>query len=156
MELQERIESFVESTLPDPSVFIVQIKLAMNAKGRKVSVFLDGDQGVSIDQCASVSRQLGALIEEAELIDGAYNLEVSSPGVDQPLRFLRQYPQHIGRKMVVMLVNGEELIGTLQAVEGDNLLFEQEIKVKGKKKVELQDATLAFNDVKEASIKLPF
>ncbi len=156
MELQAKIESFVESALPSPDVFLVSVKVVVNAKASKVAVFLDGDNGVSIDQCASVSRQLGAYIEESELMDVAYRLEVSSPGADEPIMLLRQYPQHIGRKFAVSLKDGGELIGTLKSVEGNNLLFDQEVKVKGKKKPQIQEASIEFEQISESKIKLPF
>ena len=92
-------------------------------RGKPVlDVFIDAEQGITTDVCAAVSREVSAAIEQTDLISRGYRLEVSSPGIDRPLKFLWQYPKHAGRRMQVkfMADAGEQSIdGTLVAVGED-------------------------------------
>jgi ribosome maturation factor RimP len=133
MDLQQQIEHLVNEQLTGSDCFLVDVRIAgTKTSQKKVVVWLDGDKGVSIDTCAEVSRRLGNKIEEQELIDTAYTLEVSSPGIDQPLRLPRQYPQHLGRKVRVVLSDGSTHLGTLTQVTEKSILIAE--AAKGKKK----------------------
>lgn len=108
--LEIKIKNYVDDILTDESdLFLVGLSLKGNAGNRKLGIFLDGDDGISIDQCSSVSRQLASRLEEEDLIDGKYVLEVSSAGIDQPLTMLRQYKKNIGRSLKVQLEDGLEV-----------------------------------------------
>ena len=100
-----------------PDLFIVDLRLSGSPGNQRLTILIDGDSGMDIDQCASISRMLGARIEEAEVFADKYFLEVSSPGVDTPLKLLRQYVKNIGRGVKVELQNGEKLNGELTQVQ---------------------------------------
>jgi ribosome maturation factor RimP len=89
-------------------------------RGRPViEIYVDAEQGITTDLCADVSREVAAAIEQANLIAGQYRLDVSSPGIDRPLKFLWQYPKHVGRRIQVRFraEAGEQSVdGTLSAV----------------------------------------
>ena len=104
-DLEKKVEEIVQNELPDESVFIVDLQIT-GTNILKVAITLDGDQGISIDQCASVSRKVGFILEEDNLIDQKFNLEVSSPGIDQPLKLKRQYKGNVGRRVEVLLEDG--------------------------------------------------
>jgi len=72
-----------------------------------VDVFIDGDDGVTIDQCASVSRRVAASIELESIFPKGFKLDVSSPGLGQPLRLPRQFKRHIGRTLEVLVRDSE-------------------------------------------------
>lgn len=133
MDIVRLIEQWASETLEGTSYFLVEV--LQSKKGGLISVLIDGDEGVNIDECVRVNRYLSKKIDE-EIPDdfGAFVVEVSSPGVDRPLKILRQYPQHIGRKLQFTLVDGQEKIGVLLAVEKELITLEEEIKEKGKKK----------------------
>ena len=92
-----------------------------------VQVFIDTDAGVKIEQCAEASRELNRVLENAQLVDGAFRLEVSSPGLDRPLKLLRQYKKNIGREFNVRYQAQAEtkaLRGTLQGVDESRITFQ--------------------------------
>ncbi len=150
--LQNRILQQLEAILTDDHHFLVELKLSPN--NGLLTVLLDGDSGVSIDYCAQLSRALGEKLDEMEEL-GKYVLEVSSPGADAPLRLLRQYPKHVGRKLKFELRDGTALEATLTAVTGDQLSLAYSHKEKGKK-AEQRERTLSFADIKTANVIISF
>jgi ribosome maturation factor RimP len=130
----------------------VQIKQLKEKK--RVTILLDGDNGVNIDICAKTSRALGDYIEEMNLIETAYNLEVSSPGVDNPLKLLRQYPQHIGRTLLVNLKDNTNVEGVLTKIE-NNIITIQQTKGKGKK-AEILNQDIDFESIAGSKVLISF
>ena len=121
---------------------------------QKILVLIDGDDGVNIDVCASISRQIGHNLEENETIDKAYTLEVSSPGVDHPLLSSRQYQGRVGKRLKITLKTGEEIIGKLLTSTEEMLTISKEIK-KGKK-IETEDTELTYNDIEKSFVLISF
>lgn len=101
MNIESRVRELVLEKIADrEDLFLVDVKMHSNGK---LSVLVDGDEGVTIQDCAGVSRHVGFHLEEENLLDHAYNLEVSSPGVDWPLTSVRQYKKNIGRTIQVKI-----------------------------------------------------
>jgi ribosome maturation factor RimP len=94
-------------------------------------------------------------IEALELIDSAYRIEVSSPGVDFPLSSERQYRKNVGRELKVFLQDGKELKGKLISVSESGIVLEAKMKEKGKKAV-LQEVNVAFEDIKKSVVQVSF
>lgn len=100
-----------------------------NSQGRHtmVRVYIDGPDGVTIADCANVSRQLSSVFDVEDPITGEYNLEVSSPGMDRPLFSLEQYGQFIGEQLQLRLRTSFEgrrkFSGQLAGVEGDDVVL---------------------------------
>ena len=95
MQIEQRVRELVEEKISDrEDLFIVSIKMHKN---NVLEILLDGDQGITIDACVGVSKHVGFHLEEENVIDHAYRLEVSSPGIDSPLVLTRQYIKKIGR-----------------------------------------------------------
>lgn len=90
-----------ESLLKDQAHFIVDVIASFKGAVGKVLVIVDGDAGIGIDDCADLSRDLSKALDDSNLISGAFNLEVSTPGLDQPLKLKRQYVKNIGRNVRV-------------------------------------------------------
>ncbi len=92
-------------------------------------VYIDSENGVSVDDCAKVSHQLSAVLDVEDPISGEYSLEVSSPGLDRPLFKLKHYEQFIGQEVKFktlrpQLENGQRKFrGTIDSVENDNVIF---------------------------------
>ncbi|QCK16980.1 ribosome maturation factor RimP [Mangrovivirga cuniculi] len=158
--MKDKITTFVEKYLPDESHYIVDIITKGNEQQQKVIVLIDSDEGLNIDTCASVSRQLGADEDFDNLFDGPYRLEVSSPGVDFPIKLERQYKKNIGRSVKVTLNEDEKIIeGSLSKVEDDGIILSPEPKIiKGRKvKPDLkEDTKINFSDIKETKILITF
>jgi ribosome maturation factor RimP len=89
-----------------PELFLVDLTVTGVSGNQRVLVLIDGEAGLPIESCSLISRKLSNRIEEEDLIDGAFNLEVSSPGIDRPLSLPRQYKKNIGRKLKVNFRRG--------------------------------------------------
>lgn len=131
--LSQEIESLVLKNLPDESHFIVDIKMEEKSGKMRLLILIDADQGVTIDTCAKVSRSISEELESSDLIEDAFILEVSSPGLDFPLSSARQYRKNIDRDLKVLLNTGSEVSGKLIEVLEDSikLLVRKKKKEKG-------------------------
>ena len=104
MKIENRVKELVEEKIADkPELFLVDVKMHTNGT---LTVLVDGDTGVGIDDVAAISRHVGFHLEEENVIETAYNLEVSSPGVDYPLIGIRQYLKNVGRNLTIKMVDG--------------------------------------------------
>lgn len=130
-------------------MFIVNMKIK---PVNNIKVFLDADEGLSISKSAAINRKLRHLIEESGMFpEGDYSLEVSSPGVDEPLLSDRQYKKNIGRTVLVTQADGIEQTGILKEVREDGLLLE----VKVPKKATLEVA-IPFVNIKSTVVQIIF
>ena len=147
------INALVEGLLEaEPTIFLVRVHIIPI---NNISVYVDGDEGVTIEKCVRVNRALYKLIVEKEIAnDGEFGLEVSSPGVDEPLVLRRQYKKNLGRMVEVVRVDGTEIEGKLLEANEDGIVLEEE-KGKGKKK-EIVKHELAFEEVKSTVVKIVF
>ncbi|HEX5026488.1 MAG TPA: ribosome maturation factor [Agriterribacter sp.] len=147
------IEQMVSALLSDnPDYFLVEIKIL---PPNNIKVFLDADGGVSIDKCVKYNRALYKQIEESGLFpNGDFSLEVSSPGLDEPLKMKRQYVKNTGRQVEVILHDGTKLEGKLMTVN-DGVIQLEEVKGKNKKK-EILEHTIHLDNIKTTKIKIQF
>ncbi len=153
MQVENRVKALVEEKIADrPELFLVAIKMLPN---NKLIIHVDGDEGISIQDCAAISRHVGFHLEEENAIEKAYNLEVSSPGVGEPLLLTRQYHKNIGRELSVKLNEGVVKEGKLLAVTESAILIEEKVKEKGKK-VQLVETQIEFNNIVETKVLISF
>ena len=143
------LESILAS---DPSYFIVEVRIKPT---NNIKVFLDGDNGISIEKCVFYNRILYKKIEESGMfLDGDFSLEISSPGLDEPLKLLRQYRKNVGRKVEVLLKEGIKVDGKLAEVFDTHIIVE-EIKGKNKKQEVIQH-NFPFENIKSTKIQIVF
>ena len=153
MQIEKRVRELVEEKIADrPELFIVNITMLKNGI---LSILLDGDNGISIDDCVAVSRHVVFHLEEENVIENAYRLEVSSPGIDSPLTMQRQYDKNIGRDVRIKLANGDKKEGKLIAATATDVTIEEKVKEKGKK-AELKEAILPLDQIKETRVLISF
>jgi len=153
MQIEDRVRELVEEKIADrDDLFIVSIKMHGNGV---LEILVDGDRGIAIEDCVQISRHVGFHLEEENVIDRAYRLEVSSPGVDAPLSSLRQYQKNIGRVVRVIDLEGTKREGKLLAVEEQDILIEEVKKEKGKKAT-VQEAEIPFDNIKETKVLISF
>lgn len=152
LQIQAIEQRMVALISPDPEIFLVEVKI--NA-GNNVKVFIDADHGVSIDKLAQYNRGLYKQIEGSGLfVNDDFSLEISSPGLDEPLKLHRQYVKNIGRKVEVILKNGIKREGKLIQATDHEIAIEEE---KGNKKnKELIVHNLLYNDIKTTKIQIKF
>ena len=156
MDLTEKLRELIIEHLQDDQYFIVDIKVSGGGGKQKVVVLLDGDNGISIEMCAKISRKLANSIEELDLIADAFNLEVSSPGLDNPLLQQRQYRKNIGRKLNVILNSQLEIKGELLEVDETKIKIKEEYKEKGKKKTLYREIEIPFTDIIKTNVLVIF
>jgi ribosome maturation factor RimP len=135
-----------------PDIFLVEVKIKPT---NNVKVFLDGDSGISIQQCAVLNRSLYKQLEESNLFPGGdFSLEVSSAGLDEPLKLPRQYKKNIGREVEITMNDGAKIEGKLTQAGQENVTIEEE-KGKNKKK-EIVVHTIPVNNIKSTKIQIKF
>jgi len=154
-DLKHLILDLVEKHLPDAEHFIVEVKVERVADKTKVLVLVDADQGMTIAACAKLSRALSGELETSALLEEAYTLEVSSPGLDYPLTEKRQYLKNLGRTLKVYLQTGEEILGKLKEVEDLGIKLGVTKKEKGKKSVE-EERIVSFAEIKKSIVQVSF
>lgn len=153
MQVEKRVSELVEEKISDrPELFLVEVRMLPN---NKLIIHVDGDEGISIQDCAAISRHVGFHLEEENTIEKAYNLEVSSPGVGEPLRLKRQYVKNIGRELSVKLAGGEIKEGQLLSADDNSITIAAKVKEKGKK-VQLVETSIDFNDITETKVLISF
>ncbi len=154
MELVDRIKEIAESHINDENHFIVDV-ISKGVTGKtKFLILLDGDKGINIDDCADLSRKVAAEVELEDLIEYAYVLEVSSPGLDHPIKLHRQYTKNVGRSLSFKMKDGSEFKGELVNVEKASLEVLKEKKVQKKKEVE--QINVPLDEIEKAKVLVSF
>lgn len=156
MEREDQVKAISELTesllSEDPDCFLVGVSV------RPVNiakVYIDSDKGLAIDRCVRYNRALYRRIVEAGIYpEGAFSLEVSSPGVDEPLKLRRQYAKNAGRRVEVTLADGSVLEGLMKEVDEDGILLVTE-SGKGKRK-ELVERRVAFSEIGSTRVQVVF
>jgi ribosome maturation factor RimP len=123
-DLKTEIETAVEPILTQEGFCLVETKLARFKRNYRVQIFVDSDRGVTIDDCAYLSRLIGSALDVTDIIDGSYILEMSSPGLDRPLHTSRDFRRKIGQRVeILMFKDGHEstLSGMLTGIEDEIL-----------------------------------
>lgn len=148
-KLKENIVEISNKIAEKLGYFVIEVIIRGDSRKRIVEIFVDAQQNVSADDLAEMSREINSIIEEESIIKESYRLEVSSPGVDRPLKFLQQYPKHVNRNFEVVYKSGEEekkFTGKLKSVERDELIFVSAGK----------DILIKFNSITTAKVLISF
>lgn len=150
---ESEISKWVKEATADTDIFIVEISVSP----RKVLVYLDKPEGVTISECSRIGRYIQKQMEPLGVLE-LYDMEVSSPGMDKPLKVYQQYLRRIGREMHVLKVDGQEVNGVLKEVNESTIALESTSTSKeGKKKVvNVSQVEIPFSEIKEAKIILTF
>ncbi len=151
--LIDKVKAVIDPLLAeDLSYFCVQIKVKPT---NNIKVFLDGDKGLPIERCTFFNRKLyKAIEEEAWFPEGDFSLEVSSPGVDEPLLLQRQYQKNKGRKVLVTMNDGLEKEGQLLEVGEQEITLEW-TEGKGKKALQ-QQMQIQYENIKSIIVQVQF
>ena len=153
-EIANKIRKTADDQLTGSPFFVLDVTVSSTKVGR-IRLVVDGDKGVTIDDCAEISRELNQRIEGLGILED-YHLEITTPGVDQPLKTERQYPKHIGRNLKVELVDGHLINGKLMSVLKDGILLEPE-KSKTKNKTEVaSEMDVPFEKIKKTYVLISF
>ena len=148
--LEGRVRRVAERVVEDLSLYLEGVTVRGRKGSRVVEVYVDSDQGLTIDEAAQVSRRLGEVLEVEDTIDGKYHLNVSSPGATSPLTLARHFKKNVGRVIRVKYTEGEEnkeISGELKFATDDTI------------QVELKDGrmlSIPQADITEARVQLPW
>jgi ribosome maturation factor RimP len=149
-EMISKIEALLAPLLEGTDMFVTNLQIE---PGNNIKLFLDADEGLNVQKSVSINRQLVAQIDELGWYpNGDYSLEVSSPGVDEPLRSIRQYKKNIGRTLAVTNIEDLEQIGVLKAVTEVGISLE--VKINKKKETVLVE--VPFENIKQSIVQVIF
>ena len=143
----EYITDLVSEKIADTELFIGEIKVK---PGNAIYVFLDGDKGVTLEQCITVNRHIE---QNLDRLKEDFEIHVSSYGLGQPLKFLRQYKNAIGKKLSVITEDSMKYSGKLIEVDEKMIVLEKSAE---KKKNINEKVEIPFQTVKTAKIEVVF
>lgn len=150
----DQIKSVVENSLSEQEdLFLVDIIKKGNEHSGKLIVLLDGDEGISISQCAKVSREVSQYIDEEIELDLPLTLEVSSAGLDHPIKLKRQYVKNVGKNVKVTLNDQTIVEGKLEAVDEDTITLVITLDAKRQK---TEQKSIKMEDINKTIILVSF
>jgi ribosome maturation factor RimP len=144
----KKISQKIENVVKQLGYLFIDIEFRGDERNRIIEIYIDNENGIVTSDCVDVSRACGDLIEVQDLIESKYRLDVSSPGIDRPLKFIEQFRKNINRNFELEFEDqlAEKFEGKLVAVDDDTLKFEINKKVEEVK----------FNNIKSAKVIVRF
>ncbi len=151
---EEKVAVLLDEALEEnQALFLIDFKVTPD---NKITVTIDGDNGVSVQDCMNVSRHIEHSLDREET---DFALEVSSAGATAPLQHQRQFKKNLGRRLQVR-TNGEKIEGMLESADDTAIILSwkaREPKPIGKGKVTVEKKqTIAYQDIEEAKVKIVF
>jgi len=140
LEHRERLDEIVRQSCSEVGVELVEFDLFQAGNRKILRAFIDRPKGVSVDDCALVSRTLGARIDLEEILPSAYTIEISSPGLDRPLKTTRDFERNLDHLIRVTRPKGAPVIGRLKSVTEESLVLAP--KTKGSEQTVLRSEIL--------------
>ena|SRR5579871_5417889 len=151
MDLREKVKEIAEKGLGNPAHFLVDV-LVSKHKPWKFTVIVDGDQGITIDDCSALSNAINDTLVDA--IDDPYTLEVSTPGLDHPLKLNRQFKKNVGRNFKIVRKDKSVTTGILKETDEEKIVIESEVG-QGKK-AETKQTGILFTEIEKAFVTVSF
>jgi ribosome maturation factor RimP len=153
MNVKEDIVRLVEEKIASTDNFLVEVRVVPG----KIVVIIDHPKGVKIEDCVAINRYIHEKLDDTDLFD-RYELEVGSPGMEEPLKILPQFKKRIGQNVSVITFDGLKHTGILVSVDENNLELNEEFKTGSGKKKEIQKKinTIPFKNIKETRVIFSF
>lgn len=150
----DKIKTLIEQKLTEDDYFIVSLEVI---PGNKIKLIIDSMNGITIDECVAFSR---AIEHNLDRDTEDFSLEVSSPGLDMPLKVRNQYVKNIGRELELHTLTNEKIVGKLTDVKENSVILyeEKKEKVEGHKKKQLikKEYNISFEDINKAFVVIKF
>ncbi len=155
MTFKDKVNDLLNGALDEnPDLFLIEMTISQD---NKIMVVIDGDHGVTLQDCINISRAIEHNLDKDEY---DFGLDVASAGATAPLKLLRQYTKNIGRKLKLITLDQEKYEATLYDVVEDKIVLKwktREAKAVGKGKVTVEkEALIPFENIKEASVIISF
>jgi len=148
--VNKQIEAVVLPVIEELGLELVEVQYRREQSGWVLRLIIDKQDGVSLDDCAATSREISQLLDIEDFIDQAYNLEVSSPGLNRSLKSMADFQRFIGRKAKIKTIEpiaGEHVfIGKIQQTEGETIILE----------VDRKEVLIPFLQVSKARLEVEF
>ena len=148
--LEQNLQEMLQGAVEDLGCELWGIECQRTGRFMTVRLFIDKEGGVTVDDCADVSRQVSAILDVEDPIADKYNLEVSSPGLDRPLFTLQQFERYIGQDIIVHLripvMERRKWQGKLERIENDMVTLI----------VDGQEQVLVFGNIQKANVVAKF
>jgi ribosome maturation factor RimP len=131
------------------AVFLVEVKVSPG----KIIVLIDKPQGITITECSALARHLQEVFSDTDIFE-KHELEVSSPGIEEPLKVPEQYRKETGRQVRVLMTGGTVKKGILKQSDAEGVTLEErtERKINKKKVVDINNIYISLKDIKETTI----
>jgi ribosome maturation factor RimP len=130
---KNKIANKIKEETENLGYLFIEMDFRGDSRNHILEIFIDNEAGITTDDCANLSREISDMIEEENLIESRYRLDVSSPGIDRPLKYIQQFERNIGRSFELQLEdeNDSKLEGKLLELDNDDLKFQikKEVKV---------------------------
>lgn len=159
MDISEKIGLLLEEKYAADEAFADCFTVAVELKpGQKLHVFADCDSGLTLEKCQKLSRYLESHLDANQWLGESYTLEVSSPGIDRPLLFPRQYAKNLGRTLAVWLKDKTQQTATLLSADETHIVLTETVVEKdGKKKIKKEVQTpIPYDQIEKAVVSLGF
>lgn len=145
-DLVQSVEQLIEPVLEAQGIELVELALSGNDRRRMLRLFVDRPEGISVGECAGLSRSLADVLDTHDPIQGSYTLEVSSPGLTRALETPRDFERALGKLVKIVCRDGSLLVGTLTEAVGSGLIVD----------VEGDKTSLSLDDVAKANLHFEF
>ena len=146
----KRVEAVALPVLEESGLELVEVQYRREQNGWILRLIIDKQDGISLNDCATVSREISQLLDIENFIDQAYNLEVTSPGLDRPLKSMAEFERFVGQKAKIKTIDpiaGEHaFIGKINRTEGESIVLE----------VGTKEVTILFSQVAKARLEVEF
>jgi ribosome maturation factor RimP len=146
----KQVEAVARPVLEELGLELLEVQYRREQNGWVLRLTIDRLDGVSLDDCAAASREIGQLLDIEDFIDQAYNLEVSSPGLDRPLKSIGDFQRFKGRKAKIKTIApiaGEHVfIGRIEQTEGETIILD----------VGPKEVRIPFSEVAKARLEVEF
>ncbi len=127
LEIEEKVREIILPLLEMEQVHLVELEIHGKSGNQVVNIYADTDQGITLAEITRLTREINDLLDMHDVIPGFYRLNVSSPGVDRPLKALWEFRKNLGRELRVVFRENEqekELTGKLLAAEEERILLQ--------------------------------
>ena len=148
ISLKENIVNIAQKIAVEENLLLIDVIVRGHERSRVIEIFIDGKEAVSAETCAAFSRKVIKIIEDENIITSSFRLDVSTPGVDRPLKFIEQYFKHLNRNFDIKYKSGSEvkkITGKLIDITNDDLTFKSD-----------RELIINFNSITEAKVIVSF
>ena len=154
-DIKKHIEGILTEHLHGTNYYLVEVNFLPN---KKLEVFIDGEQNVTLEQCIKINQHLIELIDLNNEIERDFQIEVSSPGLNRPFNSVRQYQKNLNKVIEVTLSDNSILQGRLNEVKEEEIEILEKVKSKNKNlhKAKTKPHLISLNNIKQSKVLITF